>query len=239
MVANHPAFITKVYQEAARSKVRGFWMAGTAVCNEEPKKLPRCDPKSHYFHRELPITHLGLIPPSSVCVCNMGQNAERSRLSGQEDTATTSELCKAKMSGNTLRQGYMNYDEKSRMHAITWLNGFNSTNTFLLLRCPGDQSIVNRYSNDKGKISMWKEIKKIEATPSYAAQSLQYVHLCYVCTFATLSVCVSYTLRFLRVKILDGFGLDFMSNTWAYIVNLILSSTCRPTLKSWTIIGKP
>ena len=63
-VANHPTFLSKVYQAVARSEVRGFCMASTAVCNEERTNPPQCDPQSHHFHRELPITHMGLIPTS-------------------------------------------------------------------------------------------------------------------------------------------------------------------------------
>ena len=82
-VANHPAFLAKVYKEAVGSEVRGFWMASTAVCNEEHTKTPQCDPRSHHFHQELPITHLGLIspcrrvswqnrgPPSLLFVCHL------------------------------------------------------------------------------------------------------------------------------------------------------------------------
>ena len=44
-VANHPTFLPKVYQVVRRSKVRGFWMAITAVCNEECRSRPRVTPK--------------------------------------------------------------------------------------------------------------------------------------------------------------------------------------------------
>lgn len=42
----------------------GFWMTSTAVCHEECTMPPHRDPQSHHFHRQLPITHLGLILPS-------------------------------------------------------------------------------------------------------------------------------------------------------------------------------
>lgn len=54
----------KVYQAVARSEVMGFCMASTAVCNEESTNLPQHDPRSHCFHWEPPITHMGLIPTS-------------------------------------------------------------------------------------------------------------------------------------------------------------------------------
>lgn len=60
--SNQAAFLTKVYREGfCRVKGEGLWMASTAVCNEKCTEPPQCDPRSHHFHQELPITHLGLI----------------------------------------------------------------------------------------------------------------------------------------------------------------------------------